>query len=156
MLSKRLATDVRDLFSTVGPSPKTDRFPANLFAASTLSEEAQMLDASGNSSRTGPPRLLLLPSSNSDLSASLSISKRDAGTGAPSLFTELLATTAHRSAAFFAEAAVLVLVLGILDRFLASSRLEPRWVAGAFLVALGLLAASIATDVTARRWLRAH
>jgi hypothetical protein len=73
-----------------------------------------------------------------------------------SRLVDLVAVSAHRCASFFAEAAVLVLVLAVLDRLIAKGHLERGWVVGATLISLGLLAASIATDFTARRWLKAH
>ncbi len=69
---------------------------------------------------------------------------------------ELVSISAHRCSAFFAEAAVLVLVLALLDRYMAKGRVELSWVLSAFAISLALLAASIATDFTARRWLKAH
>ena len=74
----------------------------------------------------------------------------------PSPLIDLIAISAHRCSSFFAEAAVLVLVLALLDRFMARGRVEMVWVLTAFSISLGLLAASIATDFTARRWLKAH
>lgn len=74
----------------------------------------------------------------------------------PSPFIDLLAISAHRCSSFFAEAAVLVLVLALLDRFMAKGRMEMNWIVSAFAISVILLAASIATDFTARRWLKAH
>jgi hypothetical protein len=71
-------------------------------------------------------------------------------------FFDLVTVSAHRCSSFFAEAAVLVLVLALLDRFMLKGHLEPRWIVGAFALSLVLLAASIATDLSARRWLRRH
>jgi hypothetical protein len=73
-----------------------------------------------------------------------------------SRLVDLIAISAHRCASFFAEAAVLVLVLALLDRFMAKGQMEMGWVVSAIAISLGLLAASIATDFTARRWLKAH
>jgi hypothetical protein len=73
-----------------------------------------------------------------------------------SRMVDLIAISAHRCASFFAEAAVLVLVLALLDRLIARGHMEMGWVIGAIAISLGLLAASIATDFTARRWLKAH
>ncbi len=73
-----------------------------------------------------------------------------------STLVELVSISAHRCSAFFAEAAVLVLVLALLDRYMAKGRIEMSWIVFAFGVSLTLLAASIATDFTARRWLKAH
>jgi hypothetical protein len=69
---------------------------------------------------------------------------------------DLLAISAHRCSAFFAEAAVLVLVLALLDRFMLKGRMEINWVISAFSISLMLLIASIATEFSARRWLTAH
>jgi hypothetical protein len=91
------------------------------------------------------PRLILVP--------------RGGGTSSqktPSPLFELIAISAHRCSSFFAEAAVLVLVLALLDRFMLKGRIEINWVLSAFTISLALLAASIATDFTARRWLKAH
>jgi hypothetical protein len=51
---------------------------------------------------------------------------------------------------------VLVLVLALLDRFMLKGRMEIGWAISAFSISLMLLTASIATEFTARRWLRAH
>jgi hypothetical protein len=75
---------------------------------------------------------------------------------AASRLVDLIAISAHRCASFFAEAAVLVLVLALLDRLIAKGHVGMDWVVGAIGISLGLLAASIATDFTARRWLKAH
>ena len=68
----------------------------------------------------------------------------------------LLSITERRCSAFFAEAAVLVLVFGILDFCLLKGRIELPWIVGALAISLGLLAASIAMDFTAQRWIQAH
>jgi general stress protein CsbA len=73
-----------------------------------------------------------------------------------SAFFDLVSISAHRCSSFFAEAAVLVLVLALLDRFMLKGHLEPRWVISAVILSLMLLAASIATDLSARRWLQRH
>jgi len=69
---------------------------------------------------------------------------------------ELVVITARRCSSFFAEAAVLVLVFGILDFFILKGRIELPWIVGALTISLGLLAASIATDFGANRWIKAH
>jgi hypothetical protein len=92
-----------------------------------------------------PPRLTLVPSGGGTAPSNPS----------PPLL-DLLAISAHRCSAFFAEAAVLVLVLALLDRFMLKGRMELNWVVSAFSISLLLLAASIATEFSARRWLRAH
>ncbi len=62
----------------------------------------------------------------------------------------------RRCSSFLAEAAVLVLVFGILDYFMLKGRIEFGWIFGALAISLGLLAASIATDFGAQRWIKAH
>lgn len=69
---------------------------------------------------------------------------------------ELALITSRRCSSFFAEAAVLVLVFGILDLFLLKGHIDAGWIIGALTVSLVLLVASIATDFTARRWLKVH
>lgn len=63
---------------------------------------------------------------------------------------------ARRCSSFFAEAAVLVLVFGILDFCLLKGRIEPAWIVGALAISVGLLATSIATDFAAHTWLKSH
>jgi len=69
---------------------------------------------------------------------------------------DLAVITSRRCSAFFAEAAVLVLVFGILDYFMLKGRIELSWIIGALGISVGLLAASIAMDFTAHRWVKAH
>ena len=71
-------------------------------------------------------------------------------------FIDLLSVSANRCSTFFAEAAVLVLVLALLDRFMLKGRMEMNWILSAFGISVALLAASIATDFSARRWLSHH
>jgi hypothetical protein len=68
---------------------------------------------------------------------------------------DLLLIATRRCSAFFAEAAVLVLVFGILDLCLLRGQLKLDWIVGALAISLGLLAASIAMDFSAQRWARA-
>ena len=75
---------------------------------------------------------------------------------ASSSFAELAVITARRCSSFFAEAAVLVLVFGILDFFMLRGRIEFTWIAGALAISLGLLGGSIAMDFSAHRWIKAH
>ena len=75
---------------------------------------------------------------------------------ASSSFFELAIITSRRCSAFFAEAAVLVLVFGILDYFMLKGRIELPWIIGALAISLGLLAASIVMDFTAQRWMKSH
>jgi hypothetical protein len=70
--------------------------------------------------------------------------------------TELVTIASRRCSSFFAEAAVLVLVFGILDFFFQRGHISLLWAAGAISLSVALLAASVATDFTARRWLGAH
>jgi hypothetical protein len=58
---------------------------------------------------------------------------------------------AHRCSTFFAEAAVLVLVLALLDRFMLKGRMELNWVVSAFTISVALLAASVLTEFSSRR-----
>jgi len=74
----------------------------------------------------------------------------------PSPLLDLIAIAAPRCSSFFAEAAVLVLVLALLDRFMLKGRMELNWVISAFAISLVLLAASIVTDFSSRRWLKRH
>jgi hypothetical protein len=66
---------------------------------------------------------------------------------------ELAVIVSRRCSSFFAEAAVLVLVFGILDYFMLKGRIELPWILGALSISVGLLAASIATDFSAQRWI---
>ena len=74
----------------------------------------------------------------------------------PHSLLDLAIITSRRCSSFFAEAAVLVLVFGILDFFILKGRIELAWIAGALGISLLLLAASIAMDFTAHRWIKAH
>ncbi|HEY4009227.1 MAG TPA: hypothetical protein VGM11_03675 [Acidobacteriaceae bacterium] len=69
---------------------------------------------------------------------------------------DLIAIVSRRCSAFFAEAAVLVLVFGILDYLVLKGRIELPWIVGALAISLSLLAASILMDLTAHRWIKAH
>ncbi len=99
--------------------------------------------AGSNQTSSSPARLTLVPSGGGE-----------APKKSPSPFFELCAVSAHRCSSFFAEAAVLVLVLALLDRIMLKGRIELRWVISAFSISLVLLLASIATDFSARRWLQ--
>ncbi len=70
--------------------------------------------------------------------------------------TDLVPILSRRCSAFCAEAAVLVLVFGLLDYFMMKGRIEPTWIAGAFCVSVLLLALSIVIELSAQRWMRAH
>jgi hypothetical protein len=69
---------------------------------------------------------------------------------------DLISIVSRRCSAFFAEAAVLVLVFGILDYLMLKGRIELEWIVGALAISLFLLAASILMDLTAHRWIKAH
>ena len=74
----------------------------------------------------------------------------------PSPLFDLVAITAHRCSSFFAEAAVLVLVLALLDRFMLKGRIELDWVVSAFTISAALLVVSVLTEFSSRRWLQRH
>jgi hypothetical protein len=74
----------------------------------------------------------------------------------PSPLLDLISISSRRCSSFFAEAAVLVLVFGILDFFMLKGRIDLQWIVGALAISLGLLAASIAMDFGAHRWIKAH
>ena len=118
---------------------------------------AQELQQTSSFGSTLNPRLTLVPSGGDSAIGSHGSSpgiRTTQKTSSPMF--ELLAISAHRCSSFFAEAAVLVLVLALLDRFMLKGRMEINWVLSAFAISLMLLAASIATDFTARRWLKVH
>lgn len=74
----------------------------------------------------------------------------------PSSFPDLVMIAGRRCSSFFAEAAVLVLVFGILDFFMLKGRIELPWIVGALAISLVLLAASVTMDFAAHRWIKAH
>ncbi len=131
MLHKHVSNSIRSLHSSspLGPQPSSRRLRSPYSQTSSPSA----------------PRLVLVPSGGGNEPSKT-----------PSPLLDLLSISAHRCSAFFAEAAVLVLVLALLDRFMLKGRLEAGWVLSAFSISLLLLAASIATDFSARRWLKAH
>ncbi|HSY35288.1 MAG TPA: hypothetical protein VK814_06015 [Acidobacteriaceae bacterium] len=96
------------------------------------------------SSASTPDNLHLMPSVSTD---------RPARTAT---HLDLLIITSRRCSAFFAEAAVLVLVFGLLDYFMLKGRIELAWILLAIGASLTLLAASIATDFAAHHWVKAH
>ena len=73
-----------------------------------------------------------------------------------SSLVDLAVISSRRCSSFFAEAAVLVLVFGILDFFILKGHIDLAWIAGALAISAVLLAASIAMDFSAHRWMRAH
>ncbi len=118
-----------------------------MFHKNVLNAPPGVVAPAGNDSQlssTTVPRLILVPPGGGSPQKT------------PSPFVDLISISAHRCSAFFAEASVLVLVLAILDRFMLKGHLELRWVFSAFAISLLLLAASIATEFSARRWLTAH
>jgi hypothetical protein len=87
---------------------------------------------------------------------SLVPARRSNTSSQPHSLLDLAIITSRRCSSFFAEAAVLVLVFGILDFFILKGRIELPWIAGALAISILLLAASIAMDFTAHRWIKAH
>ena len=100
---------------------------------------------------------LARPATGSDLTSDHTKSIHLAQSGArPATQLDLVAIVSRRCSAFFAEAAVLVLVFGILDYMMLKGRIELPWIVGALGISLLLLAASILMDLTAHRWIKAH
>jgi len=114
--------------------------------------QSKIVSLIGNIAGPGPghtSRLSLVPSSKP---------KEPAPDGVPAQETlRLRKTTAfleiagERCSAYLAEAAVLVLVFAILDRFLMKERMEWTWASGTVAVSIGLLIASIAVELAVRR-----
>ena len=96
-------------------------------------------------SRAGGPQLVTKESEDG---------KRRARSGRA--LPELLTIAARRCSAFCAEAAVLVLVFGVLDFMIQKGHIDSAWVAGALGISVLLLMASVATEFSARRWLGAQ
>ena len=69
---------------------------------------------------------------------------------------ELAGIAARRCSAFFAEAAVLVLVFGVLDFLIQHGHVGGGWVLGVASISVALLVASVGTEFSARRWLGAQ
>ncbi|MDE1155183.1 MAG: hypothetical protein PW735_05555 [Acidobacteriaceae bacterium] len=67
---------------------------------------------------------------------------------------ELLSIAARRCSSFFAEAAVLVLVFGLLDVLVQKGHVALSWMAGAGMISLALLACSVLMDFGVHRWVR--
>ena len=94
-------------------------------------------------------------SSSTKNAHSLHLAKpQEARAAAPS--PDLFLITVRRCSSFCAEAAVLVLVFGLLDYFMMKGHIEPLWSAGALVISVALLALSIAMDFSAHRWIKAH
>ena len=92
----------------------------------------------------------------SDPTRSIHLAQPDSQHVEPRLNLDLVSIVSRRCSAFFAEAAVLVLVFGILDYMMLKGRIELEWIVGALGISLVLLAASILMDLTAHRWIKAH
>ncbi len=101
--------------------------------------------SSSTQTPASPGRLVLVPSGGGD------VPKKS-----QSPLIDLISISSHRCSSFFAEAAVLVLVLALLDRFMLKGHMEMSWIVATFSISLALLAASIATEFSARRWLQRH
>lgn len=69
---------------------------------------------------------------------------------------DLVVIASRRCSSFFAEAAVLVLVFGILDVCILRGTIHAAWVLAALAISVGLLAASVLMDFSAHRWMKAH
>ena len=70
--------------------------------------------------------------------------------------SDLVPILSRRCSAFCAEAAVLVLVFGLLDYFMMKGRIEITWIVGALFISVLLLALSILIELSAQRWMKAH
>ena len=93
----------------------------------------------------------------SDPTRSIHIAERGVRSGStPTMNLDVIAIVSRRCSAFFAEAAVLVLVFGILDYIMLKGRIELPWIVGALAISVVLLAVSILMDLTAHRWIKAH
>jgi len=93
----------------------------------------------------------------SDPSRSIHLAEPGSRPAAPQTVNlDVVAIVSRRCSAFFAEAAVLVLVFGILDYLMLKGRIEFEWIVGAFAISVFLLAVSILMDLTAHRWIKAH
>jgi hypothetical protein len=119
-------------------------FHKNLSTSLRSVSPRQLPNSPSSHPRITPPKLVLLPPVGV-------IPHPD-----PSPLIELIAVAAPRCSSFLAEAAVLVFVLALLDRFMIKGRMELNWTISAIAISLGLLAASIVTDFSSRRWLRRH
>jgi hypothetical protein len=104
-----------------------------------------MLHRRSNSSNSSPADLYLVSSQTPKPAPSPAARSLD-----------LILIASRRCSSFFAEAAVLVLVFGILDYFMLKGRIELPWIIGALGISVVLLAASIAVDFSAQRWIKAH
>jgi hypothetical protein len=91
-----------------------------------------------------------------DPTRSIHLAERGSGSPPQAVNLDVIAIVSRRCSAFFAEAAVLVLVFGILDYLMLKGRIELPWIVGAFAISVFLLAVSILMDLTAHRWIKAH
>ena len=112
---------------------------------SSLRSASPQLSPESSPTPATPTRLLLVPPSGGAIPQK-----------STSPLFELVAIALHRCASFFAEAAVLVLVLALLDRFMLKGRMELNWVVSAFTISLTLLVASVLTEFSSRRWIQRH
>ncbi len=69
---------------------------------------------------------------------------------------DLVQILSRRCSSFCSEAAVLVLVFGLLDYFMLKGHIELGWIVGALLISVSLLALSILIELRAQRWMKAH
>jgi len=111
-----------------------------------------------NAANPSPSELPLQNLQSNQNPAGLSLvrnsARRDPAPSNPLL--DLVVIAGRRCSSFFAEAAVLVLVFGILDYFMLRGRIALPWICGALAISLLLLTGSIAMDFAAHRWIKAH
>lgn len=106
----------------------------------------------GNTGSNGPNPTVRA----SRLSLVRGVSGRGAISKHSSPMLDLVVIAGRRCSSFFAEAAVLVLVFGILDFLMLKGRIELAWITGALAISLFLLAASVLMDFAAHRCIKAH
>ena len=94
--------------------------------------------------------------STTDPTHAIHLAQRGSQPAATRVNLDLISIVSRRCSAFFAEAAVLVLVFGILDYLMLKGRIELPWIVGALAISLFLLAVSILMELTAHRWIKAH
>jgi hypothetical protein len=92
----------------------------------------------------------------SDPARSIHLAQPGSRPAEPMVNLDLITIVSRRCSAFLAEAAVLVLVFGILDYLMLKGRIELPWIVGALAISVFLLAVSILTEITAHRWIKAH
>ena len=91
-----------------------------------------------------------------DVQSTLHIARPDHRPVVPVQRLEFVQIVSRRCSSFCSEAAVLVLVFGLLDYFMMKGHIELGWIAGALLISVSLLALSILIEVRAQRWMKAH